>query len=81
MDRATRGLENAPSYGQVHALLVAAVGQLGPLGEAKHHVEELLARRPALTVEELQPRMGGGSGSDVERYLEGLVNAGLSAAD
>lgn len=41
----------------------------------------MLAECPALTAEELRGRVWWSGGSDVERYLEGLVNAGLSAAD
>ena len=76
---ATRGLKDAPRYVQLHAVLAAALGQLGRPDEAKHHVEQVLARRPGWTAEKLRPGVRWSSESDVERYLEGLVKAGLPA--
>ncbi len=74
---ATRGLKDGPRYVQLHAILAAALGQLGRPEEAKRHVEHLLARRPGLTAEKLRPQVRWGSAADVDRYLEGLVKAGL----
>jgi adenylate cyclase len=69
-----------PNHMQGMAIRAAALAQLGRPGEAKQAVETLLDRYPWLTVQRLLSNTRWKRPEDIAHYREGLLKAGLPAA-
>ncbi len=60
-----------------YAVLIAALGHLGRLGEAEHYLEELRAHRPDFSTALVRDTHLITDADDMGHYLEGLRKAGL----
>jgi tetratricopeptide (TPR) repeat protein len=60
-----------------YAVLLAALGQLGRVDEAKRHLQDLLGHRPDFTVSFVRDTHLFGNSEDFDHYLDGLRKAGV----
>lgn len=72
-----QGLKRAPDYHALHLSRAAALAYLGRLEEASVLVETALQLDPDSTVETIRATSNYGGTPEGERYLEGLLLAGL----
>ena len=73
-EQAQHGL---PDYIQLKGILAATLAQLGRTEEARSYLDDLLAALPDLTAEVYRTRFRIRDPELVDRYMEGLVKAGL----
>jgi adenylate cyclase len=73
-EQAQRGL---PDYIQLKGILAATLAQLGRLDEARSYLDDLLEALPGLTADVYRTRFRIRDSTLVDRYMEGLVKAGL----
>ena len=66
-----------PQFPGGHRLLAASYGQLGRIDEAAMELKELLRLMPGMISEDLRKQVPFKKASDMERYIEGLLKAGL----
>lgn len=76
-EQAQHGL---PDYIQLKGILAATLAQLGRGEEARSYLDDLLAALPGLTAEVYRTRFRIRDPELVDRYMEGLVRAGLPKA-
>lgn len=73
---AHRALE-VNDYLQTRAIAAAALGQLGRLDEASHHIGFIIASRPGTTASDFVRNVIWRDPGHIDLYREGLVKAGL----
>ncbi len=73
---AQRALE-VNDYLQTRAIAAAALGQLGRIDEASHHIGFIIASRPGTTASDFVRNVIWRDPSHIELYRDGLVKAGL----
>ena len=69
-----------PDFSNGYKPLIAALGHLGRLDEAKAYVTKLLTLEPRFTVERFARTYPIRRDSDLERYVTGLRLAGVPEA-
>ena len=76
---AIRAAEAHPEFPDIYAVRAAAEGQLGRVDAGRSTLDELLRRMPGLTASDPRLDRPFGRAADLERFLEGLRKAGMSA--
>jgi TolB-like protein/Tfp pilus assembly protein PilF len=71
---------NMPGYYQTHALIAAALGQLGRHDDARKALQDLLALRPDFAATARQEYAKWYSSELIEQLIDGLRKAGLKIA-
>ena len=66
-----------PQFPGGHRLLAASYGQLGRINEAATELKELLRLMPGMIAEDVRKQVTFKQVNDMERYIEGLLKAGL----
>jgi TolB-like protein len=66
-----------PQFPGGHRLLAASYGQLGRINEAATELKELLRLMPGMIAEDVRKQVPFKQVNDMERYIEGLLKAGL----
>jgi TolB-like protein/cytochrome c-type biogenesis protein CcmH/NrfG len=66
-----------PQFPGGHRLLAASYGQLARTGEAAMELKELLRLMPGMIAEDIRKQVPFKQVNDMERYIEGLLKAGL----
>jgi tetratricopeptide (TPR) repeat protein len=66
-----------PNFSAGYKPLIAALGHLGRADEAKPYIEKLLSLEPNFTVEHFGQVYPFKKASDRERYMQGLLLAGV----
>jgi len=66
-----------PQFPGGHRLLAASYGQLGRINEAAMELKELLRLMPGMIPEDVRKQVPFKKANDMERYIEGLLKAGL----
>lgn len=69
-------LEN-PQFPGGHRLLAASYGQLDRISEAAMELKELLRLMPGMVPDDIRKQVPFKKPNDMERYIEGLLKAGL----
>ncbi len=77
VDFAKQAIEDNPEFTDNYSVLAACYGQLGQLDDAHAALEQLLHRMPGLTANDARLTRPFKRASDRQRFLEGLVKAGL----
>jgi DNA-binding SARP family transcriptional activator len=72
-----RAVKTNPQYSNGYKPLIAALGHLGRRDQAKPYIEMLLSLEPSFTVERFGRTYPFKQASDRERYMRGLVLAGV----
>jgi len=72
-----RAVKANPGFSNAYKPLIAALGQLGRIEEAKPYVEKLLALEPNFTIRRFVAGYPIKKDSDRERYIEGLRKASI----
>jgi adenylate cyclase len=72
-----RAVKTNPQYSNGYKPLIAALGHLGRRDQAKPYIEMLLSLEPSFTVERFGQTYPFKQASDRERYMRGLVLAGV----
>jgi TolB-like protein/Tfp pilus assembly protein PilF len=70
-------IQQNPMFPGGHRLVAASCGQLGRTQEAADELKELLLLMPGMTADDVRKQVPFKRSSDMERYIEGLRNAGL----
>jgi len=66
-----------PQFPGGHRLLAASYGQSGRINEAAMELKELLRLMPGMIPEDVRKQVPFKKANDMERYIEGLLKAGL----
>jgi adenylate cyclase len=66
-----------PQFPGGHRLLAASYGQMGLINEAAMELKELLHLMPGMIAEDVRKQVPFKKANDMERYIEGLLKAGL----
>jgi adenylate cyclase len=77
VDWARKSIEENPRFAGAHRVLTASLSQLGRLDEAKAALDGLLRQMPGLTIKATQQQVPMKRREDLQRYLDGLREAGL----
>lgn len=77
VDWAGKSIEENPRFAGAHRVLTASLSQLGRLEEAKAALEGLLRQMPGLTIKATHQQVPMKRREDLQRYLDGLREAGL----
>lgn len=73
----TRCVKANPGFSNAYKPLIAALGHLGRIEEAKPHVAMLLSLEPNFTIQRFAKTYPIKKDSDRERYMDGLRKAGV----
>ena len=74
---ARRALQQPNFQWSRYAVLIAALGQLGRLDEARNCIQELQAKRPDTSISFVRETHLFGDSASMSHYLDGLRMAGL----
>jgi adenylate cyclase len=78
IDALNRVLESNPAAERAHLWLAAAYAQAGRSDDARWEVEQVLAADPGVSLHQLRQSYPFTNPADLEHFLDGLRNAGLS---